>query len=194
MATTGTANTRLRENPILQRMHKNEREWVQYSNELAKWVIQQAKLGDGSITDSSGTTISGLDEMPGTLASQDSLNTVTAFNRNSMQSASPLTAADVGADTTITIAAHDIVYDGGTVSYNAGSITGLAFATGYFVYAEDADKEGGAVTYLATITGTNIAASAGRYYVGAITTPADGAGGTGGAPGGGGGIGDDLLP
>lgn len=185
MATTGTANSRLRENPILQRMPKTERDWVQYQNELAKWVIQIAKLGDGSITDSSGDTISGLDEMPGTLAGQDSLNTVRAFNVGSTQSASSLSAADVGATATITIGAHNLVYDDTTLAYSAGTVTGLAFATKYHVYADDAAKAGGAVTYLASTTFTDITASKARYYVGSITTPADGAGGTSGGLGGG---------
>ncbi|MCH7663250.1 MAG: hypothetical protein IH859_05190 [Chloroflexi bacterium] len=68
-------NTRLRENPILQRMPKTQRDWVQYQNELAKWVIKIAKLGDGTIVTSADATISGLDEMPGTLPDSDSLNT-----------------------------------------------------------------------------------------------------------------------
>ena len=178
-------NTRLQENPQLQRMPTNQREWVQYQNELAKWVLQIAKLGDGSITDSSGTTISGLDEMPGTLMDGNSLNTVNAFNRSSTQASNPLTATDVGATTTITVAAHTLVYDGGSLSYNAGSIAGLGFASFYYVYADDPDKAGGAVTYIATGLKTDTTANKGRYFVGSITTPADGAGGTIGEPGGG---------
>ena len=180
-------NSRLRENPRLQRMPKSEREWKDYQNELAKWVIQIPKLGDGSLTTSSGTTIDGLDEMPGVLPGQDSLNTVTAFNMNSLQSAIPLTADDVGSDATITIASHNIVYDGGTLAYSAGSITGLAFSTEYFVYADDPTKAGGAVTYVSTTTRTDLTANVGRYFVGRVTTPADGGGGTSGNGGGGGG-------
>jgi len=182
-----TVNTRLQENPILQRMPQTQRDWIQYQNEMAKWVRYIVKLGDGSLTDSAGTTISGLDEMPGTLAGTDSINTSSAFNVGSIQSASPLTAADVGSDTTITIAAHNVLYDTTTLAYNSGSITGLAFSTKFYVYADDADKNGGAVTYLATTTQTDLTTSADRYFVGSITTPADGAGGTGGLPGGGGG-------
>ena len=182
-----TVNVRLQENPTLQKMPKNEREWVQYQNELAKWVRYVVQLGDGSITDSSGTTISGLDEMPGTLAGTDSINTSSAFGVGSTQSASPLSAADVGATTTITIAAHNVVYDTTTLAYSAGTVTGLGFSTKYFVYADDAAKAGGAVTYLATTTQTDLTASIARYFVGSITTPADGAGGTSGLPGAGGG-------
>ena len=118
-----------------------------------------------------------------------SIRTITAFNRGSVQSAAALTAADVGSDTTITIAAHNVHYDGNTLAYNSGSITGLSFSTKYYVYADDASKAGGAVTYIATTTNTDVVASTARYYVGSITTPADGAGGTSG--GGGGASGDD---
>ena len=182
-----TVNTRLQENPILQRWPQSQHEWVQYQNELAKWVRYIVKLGDGSITDSDGTTVSGLDEMPGTVPSLDSLTTGRAFNIGSAQSAIPLSAADVGADATITIAAHNIVYDSTTLAYSSGSVTGLDFATEYFVYADDPDKDGGAVTYLASTTFTDITANLGRYFVGTITTPTDGGSDTSGKGGGGGG-------
>jgi hypothetical protein len=182
-------NERLRENPALQRWPQSEREWVHYQNELAKWVLKVAKLGDGSLVTSADATISGLDEMPGTLPDSDSLNTITAFNKGSAQSAAPITAADVGSDTTVTIAAHNILYDGNTVAYNSGTITGLAFATTYYIYVDDATKAGGAVTYIASTTATDMVASKARYYVGEVTTPADGAGGTSGGGGGGAGSG-----
>ena len=175
-------------------MPTTQLEWTHYQNELAKWVRYVVKLGDGTITTSSGTTISGLDEMPGTLTDSDSLNTITAFNRGSTQSTSPLTAADVGSDTTVTIAAHNLIYDSTTLAYNSGTITGLGFATLYFIYTDDPTKAGGAVTYVATTTGTDITANVGRYFIGEITTPADGAGGTGGGWGGGGGGGDEQIP
>jgi len=207
-----SVNQRLRECPQLQRMPKTDRDWVQYQNELAKWVLKVAQFGDGSITTSSGTQvdgldeiegsvhlgdgsvktsgevqIDGLDEIPGVLAGIDSLTTSRAFNIGSAQSVSPLTAADVGSDTTITIAAHNVVYDSTTLAYNSGSITGLAFSTKYYVYTDDPGKDGGAVTYVSSTTFTDQTANIGRYLVGAITTPADGLGDTGGSRGGGGG-------
>lgn len=180
-----SVNKRLRENPMLQKRPKTDREWVQYSNELAKWVIKLAKLGDGSFVTSADATISGLDEMPGTLPDQDSLNTLTTFNKGSVQSALSLTAADVGSDTTVTIAAHNIHYDGNTLAYNSGTITGLDFSTKYFIYTDDAAKAGGAVTYIASTASTDMVASTSRYYIGAVTTPADAAGDTSGGGGGG---------
>lgn len=180
-------NSRLRENPALQRWPKSEREWTHYQNELAKWVLKVAKLGDGSLVTSTDTTISGLTQMPGTVVGQSALNTVSVFNRSSTQSASPLTAADVGSDTTITIASHNVIFDATTLAYNSGSITGLGFSTKYYVYADDPTKAGGAVTYVSTTTKTDVTANVGRYYVGDVTTPADGGGDTSGNPGGGGG-------
>lgn len=182
-----TVNTRLQENPVLQRMPKTQREWADYQNELAKWVRYIVKLGDGTLTTSSGTTISGLDEMPGTLVDQDALNTVTAFNVGSIQNTSPLTGTDAGADATINIAAHNVIYDDNTLAYNSGAVTGLNFSTKYYVYADDASKAGGAVTYVATTTLTDVTANAARYFVGSVTTPADGGGDAPGDPGGGGG-------
>lgn len=111
-----------------------------------------------------------------------------------------LTAADVGTDCTITIAAHTRVYpvqgaiDVADVAILAGSVTGLAFSTAYYVYYDDTSLASTAPTFLATTTAATaqVGAAAGRHLVGVVTTPADGAAastGTGGAapPGGGGG-------
>ena len=189
-----TVNTRLQENPMLQRQPKTQAEWTSFMNELAKWVRYIVKLGDGTITTSSGTTISGLAQMPGTVPNQDALNTASVFNKGSIQSASTLSATDAGSDATISIASHSVHYDGITLSYNSGSITGLAFATLYYVYTDDASKAGGAVTYVASTTVTDVVGSAARYYVGKVTTPADGGGDTSGTIGGGAGDGNDQLP
>ena len=134
-----TVNERLRENPQLQRMPKNERDWVQYQNELAKWVINIAKLGDGSMTTSGGTTIDGLGEMPGIVISEQSLPMVMTGNVAAVQdTATPLSASDGGASATIAIAAHGLNMSTGAISYSSGSITGLAYSTLYYVYAIDA--------------------------------------------------------
>lgn len=164
-------NSRLRENPILQRMPTNAREWNHYQNELAKWVIQIAKLGDGTITTSSGTTISGLDEMPGILLSERSMPMVAVGNVISSQdTATPLSASDGGGTATISVAAHALDTATGAINYNSGSVTGLSFSTLYYVYALDAAYAGGAVTYLATTDSSDIVGNTGYYYVGSITT------------------------
>lgn len=103
-----------------------------------------------------------------------------------------LSAADVGSDATITVAAHTRIYpvqgsiDVPDVSLAVGTVTGLAFATLYYVYYDDPTLADTTPTFVAT---TNIAtaqagAAAGRHFVGEITTPADGAGGTSGTGGG----------
>lgn len=103
-----------------------------------------------------------------------------------------LTAADVGSDCTITVAAHTRIYpvqgaiDVPDVSILAGSVTGLAFSTLYYVYYDDTTLADTTPTYVAT---TNIATAqagvaAGRHFVGEVTTPADGGGGTSGTGGG----------
>lgn len=103
----------------------------------------------------------------------------------------PLTATDAGSTASIAIAAFTQYFDFGSVSYNSGSITGKSFSTKYYVYADDANYSGGAVTYAATTTYT-AAIAPGRNFVGYITTPADGAGGTSGT--GGCVAADQLLP
>lgn len=110
-----------------------------------------------------------------------------------------LTAADVGSDCTITIANHTRVYpvqgsiDVPDVAITGGTITGLAFATEFYVYYDDTTLEDTTPSFLSTETAATaqVGAAAGRHFVGVITTPTDGGGGTGGSggtpPGGGGG-------
>lgn len=111
---------------------------------------------------------------------------------------SPLTAVDAGTTATISIAAHDRVYADKTVAVEAGTVTGRALGATFMVFYDDEDRSGGSVTYGATIDGAqafNSPAFPARHFVGYITTPADGAPGTGGGgagpPGSGGG---ELLP
>lgn len=164
-------NTRLLENPALQRMPTNPREWVQYQNELSNWVIRIARLGDGSLTTAGGTTIDGLGEMPGIVPSEQSLPMVSTGNLGSLQSdPAILTSTDAGASATVSISAHGLDMSSGTISYNAGSITGLSYATTYYIYALDPTYAGGAVTYLSTTDTTDVVSNVGTYYVGSITT------------------------
>lgn len=108
-----------------------------------------------------------------------------------------LGAADVGATATITIDPHTRVYPvQGSIDVpdvvipGSGTVTGLAFATLYYVYYDDTALTDTTPPYLATTTAATaqVGAAAGRHFVGSVTTPADGAGGTSGggyqAPGG----------
>jgi hypothetical protein len=112
---------------------------------------------------------------------------------------SPLTAEDVGANTTIFIAAHSRAYADKTATVLASSITGLAFATQYAVYYDSSLRSNNeALTFFATTDGTvsyNNTTYPDRHFVGYITTPADGGaptGGGGGGPSGSGG--GEVLP
>lgn len=93
---------------------------------------------------------------------------------------SPLTGQDGPLGARILVAAHSRVCGFGSVSYNSGTITGLANSTLHYVYADDPDLSGGAVTYSATTDPTDITSSSGRVYIDSVTTPADGGGDTGG--------------
>lgn len=104
------------------------------------------------------------------LASQRPLPTVNAGNRLSTQTTNPLTSTGTASTASITIASHVVQYGGFTVSYNGGTISGLSPLTTYYVYADDANLDGGAVTYAASTTPVTVVASKDRYYVGSITT------------------------
>lgn len=91
--------------------------------------------------------------------------------------ASPLSASQSSGVATINVAAHTRYYDFGAVSYNAGAITGLSTSTVYYIYADDPDYAGGAVTYVAT-TSLTAAIATGRIYFGKLVTPSTGSGGT----------------
>lgn len=95
---------------------------------------------------------------------------VSSGNVLSRQSDGPVTATAGGGTATISIASHTVQYGHGLVTYSAGTISGLLEDTNYFVYADDPNYAGGAVTYLASTNGQNITANLGRYFVGAVRT------------------------
>jgi hypothetical protein len=91
-----------------------------------------------------------------------------------------LTATDAGASATISAARHDWDYpDSDTdVTRELGTITGLSFATLYYVYFDDTTLTAGTVTYAATTdyqTAQNSSTNPARHFLGGIVTPADGA-------------------
>lgn len=111
-----------------------------------------------------------------------------------------LTAQDAGSTAKVVIAAHTRIYPlQGTinvpdVAIAAAEVTGLAFATDYFIYYDDPTLEVTAPAFVATEDAVEaaIGSAPGRHFVGVVTTPADGGTattGTGGTapPGGGGG-------
>lgn len=107
-------------------------------------------------------------------ADQRFLHPINAANRSSVQDADDIMIAASGSvSSTIGIDAHSVKFDFGSVAYNSGSISGLDPETVYYVYANDPEYEGGAVTYLATTNPDNLV-SQGQYYVGFIETPITG--------------------
>jgi|ERR1700687_4109796 len=56
------------------------------------------------------------------------------------------------------------------VNFNGGSIVGLANDVTYYVYADDARKQGGAVTYMATVIRSNALSGRDKMYIGRIRT------------------------
>ena len=84
----------------------------------------------------------------------------------------PLTSTDAGSDATISIDAHQRTYaDGRTVSVDAGTITGLAYDTLYYVFYSDPDQLGGAVSYESVTTDNDASQLGSRHLVGRVSTP-----------------------
>ena len=178
------------------------REWGRWLFDFNKWfktdgdkaIVDNTATLDTRTTTDFGTVLTYIGDT-GQAVSQRLLNQIAAGNKQSTQSAQPVTATDSGGGlAAIAIASHSVQFGFGAVAYNSGSINGLLNSTLYYVYADDPTYAGGAVTYLSTTNANNITANSGRYYVGKITTPAGGGGGTSGGWGGGGGGGGTQIP
>lgn len=173
-----------------QRMPRDDREWAMFLTALAEIDVRndETEFASGLKVDESGNAILGDDARfdtristnlktivsrigdAGRAVSQSLLPPVNRANRSSLQTSSVLTATDTGAAVTINIAAHTLATDTGNVSYSAGSIAGLGYATTYFLYTSDPDLSGGAVTYLSTTDPAVVVSDPDFYYVGAIVT------------------------
>jgi hypothetical protein len=136
-------------------------------------------------------------------AAQSTADTVNRNDSISTSWTSPgtiLSATDAGSNATVTIANHTRKYTNvSSVSVTGASLTALSYSTTYYVYYDDANRAGGAVTYHSTTDPNNAlpGAAAGRHYCGKITTPASGGSGTTGgvdAPSGGGGVQGGQIP
>ena len=74
-----------------------------------------------------------------------------------------------------TVSAHTRAYLDTTVAVNAGEVTGLTYNTLNFLYYDDPNNAGGAVSYIATTNQADALTSAGnpnRHFVGSVTAPA----------------------
>ena len=145
-------NAQFRENPQIQRMPRSDRDWIQFVNEMMKWVADL--------------------DVKGRLTSDRIMPQALLSNMGTVQNSLPVTATDAGATASVDIASHTLSRSSGDVSYSAGSITGLAYSTKYYVYTDDANFDGGAVTYATTTSKADIVGSLGRYFVSEVTTPA----------------------
>lgn len=82
-----------------------------------------------------------------------------------------------GTDTAITIGNHNRIYADKTVAVTGATIGSLAASTRYYLYYDDLDRVGGAVTWNATtdfFTAQNDETNPGRHFSGWITTAASG--------------------
>lgn len=156
----------------------NSREWDRFLrrlNEQMQYDGERAVMNAlTTIASRTGTDIGTILQRisdSGRANDQRFLPTVTFGNISSIQSAEPLTSSAGATTADILIAAHTLHTDFGGIAYNSGSVTGVALNTQYFVYTDDPNYAGGAVTYVASTSRPNVPANSGRYFVGLITTP-----------------------
>lgn len=94
-----------------------------------------------------------------------------------------ITATDAGASVTVAISAHNRIYgNGASVAVSAGSITGLAYSTTYYLHYSDPARAGGSVTFLASTSQAAAAQTGDTHSLGAVATPAAAAPPTDGRP------------
>jgi hypothetical protein len=86
----------------------------------------------------------------------------------------PLTATDAGSNVTVTISAFTMRIGGTDISVSGSTITGLGYNTLYYIYYDDANMAGGAVTFVATTSKETALAGDGRFFVGSVLTPPSG--------------------
>ncbi|GLX85047.1 hypothetical protein tloyanaT_12990 [Thalassotalea loyana] len=137
------------------------------------------------------TPASGATKNTGALADQDALSDQTQIpmvnSAGALVTISGLTITATtdweGIASQISISAHTVRFGHGNVTYNQGTIWTTPNRT-YYLYCDDPTYAGGAVTYVATQSKSDLTANTGRRYVGKIVTPP--ANGSGGGSGGGG--------
>lgn len=163
---------------ITREVPKNEREWsvaLKRLNQAIKVEGERIVLSTlTTIAERSGTDLDTLLTYigdTGRATDQRLLPMVNFGNVSSVQSSDPIGATAGATTADISIAAHTLHTDFGNIAYNSGAIVGLALNTRYFIYADDPNNVGGAVTYVASTSRPNVPASSGRYFVGAIVTP-----------------------
>lgn len=163
---------------ITREVPKDSRQWsvvLKRLNQAIKVEGERIVLSTlTTIAERSGTDLDTLLQYisdAGRATDQRLLPMVNFGNVSSVQSGDPLGATAGATTADISIASHTLHTDFGDIAYNSGAITGLSLNTRYFVYTDDPDNEGGAVTYVASTSRPNVPANTGRYFVGTIVTP-----------------------
>jgi hypothetical protein len=157
---------------------ENERDWEQFLRRLNEQVAYDGTRAVINVLATfTGRTATDIETMlqhvsdAGRARDQRFLPTVTFGNVASVQSVEPLTSSAGATTADILIAAHTLHTDFANIAYNSGSVTGVALNTRYYVYTDDPNYVGGAVTYVASTSRPNVPANSGRYFVGTIETP-----------------------
>jgi hypothetical protein len=163
---------------IPKQLPTNTRDWEQFTRKLNEAIQHD---GDRAVIDAlttiserTGTDLETLLDLigdDGRASTQRFMPLINWANAGSLQSAIPITASANAVTATVNIDAHDVLYGGEQVSYNAGSVVGAPVDTPVYIYVDDEDLEGGAVTYEYTEDFTDLVSTRHRYYVGAILTP-----------------------
>lgn len=163
---------------ITREVPKNEREWsvvLKRLNQAIKVEGERIVLSTlTTIAERSGTDLDTLLQYigdAGRATDQRLVPMVNFGNVSSVQSSDPLGATAGPSTADISIAAHTLHTDFGNITYNSGSITGLALNTRYYIYTDDPTNAGGAVTYVSSTSRPNVPANSGRYLIGSIVTP-----------------------
>ena len=129
-------------------------------------------LGPGAVDAITGTFLGTQDKIPG----GSYLFARTAAHSSYRPLTNPLTAHDVGASVTISVAAFFMRSPGfPDVSVNSGTVTNLGYGTLYYVFYSDLYFLGGAVTYLVSTVKEDALNNSSYFYVGSIRTPSQGA-------------------
>lgn len=149
--------------------------WQTFSNAIVQEVgaLQAAQIAEAAAVTAQAAASTATAAANAAQASVDGANATTALVTSTV-SGNPISAEDAGTDATIVIDAHDRIYgDGTTAAVDAGSLTGLAYSTRYWVGYIDASRTGGAVTYTASTTVKgNGSGDPSYHFVGAVLTPA----------------------
>jgi hypothetical protein len=112
------------------------------------------------------------------LRDQETIPMINSAGAGAAMNINPLAGLDVGSSARINVGSHSVQMSGSLIGYNFGTIDNLYFNRLYYVYCDDYDYTGGAVTYVATEVIQELTADTARRYIGKITTPSDGSGNT----------------